>query len=580
MPAPIAPHGAAPAAFAAPAATGAPHGAAPAAFAAPAATGAPHGAVPAAFAAPAATGAPHGAAPAAFAAPAATGAPHEAAPKPPKPTKPPKPAPRAGRKPTLPERIFGVFILVAAVIVLVTATTQWLSDTAKIRHKATVKIVKTVAPLQDGWQLDFPKEIKDPRRLQVWDARAAQLSVASQDAASGFTGQVLSENQILTLVKGTDGTKETQALALIDTATGRAVWEKTYGDLPLDYCLPEMWQSQVVCESKQAKKIVKIDPTGNIVVGDLPGGIWDLATGEHVIATVFDRFLVVPIGISQGAAAGVEVQFINPDFTYHTRYQVLSPNASAAKPLHVQSRGSITLVGSLTANADGSNRQYTWGFSQMLNMKTGKLDLANLGEAPQASLLEAGFFASSDPDGAVADATTGNATATGTWRLYQPDGSLSAEGRAPVAALQAMHSQLRSGLTLDLATATTALQSGKVPVIMPDKTYLLAPTGETCGAWSTCAATTWTTGDGVEIKLKTPGKPLMNHAATVVFTVANGLEAFGLADGKQLWEGLTPPIKDAVLTGDPLAFSGGIARLAQIGDAGAARGSLTFWRLP
>ncbi|WP_252865211.1 hypothetical protein [Mobiluncus mulieris] len=72
----------------------------------------------------------------------------------------------------------------------------------------------------------------------------------------------------------------------------------------------------------------------------------------------------------------------------------------------------------------------------------------------------------------------------------------------------------------------------------------------------------------------------MNHAATVVFTVANGLEAFGLADGKQLWEGLTPPIKDAVLTGDPLAFSGGIARLAQIGDAGAARGSLTFWRLP
>ncbi|WP_252865209.1 hypothetical protein [Mobiluncus mulieris] len=53
-------------------------------------------------------------------------------------------------------------------------------------------------------------------------------------------------------------------------------------------------------------------------------GIWDLATGEHVIATVFDRFLVVPIGISQGAAAGVEVQFINPDFTYHTRYQVLS----------------------------------------------------------------------------------------------------------------------------------------------------------------------------------------------------------------------------------------------------------------
>ncbi|WP_252865208.1 hypothetical protein [Mobiluncus mulieris] len=220
---------------------------------------APHGAVPAAFAAPAATGAPHGAAPAAFAAPAATGAPHGAVPPrllrlpPPmrlmelrrrvccacrhrcaswsraqtaKPAKPPKPAPRAVRKPTLPERIFGVFILVAAVIVLVTATTQWLSDTAKIRHKATVKIVKTVAPLQDGWQLDFPKEIKDPRRLQVWDARAAQLSVASQDAASGFTGQVLSENQILTLVKGTDATKETQALALIDTATGRAVWEK------------------------------------------------------------------------------------------------------------------------------------------------------------------------------------------------------------------------------------------------------------------------------------------------------------------------------------------------------------------
>lgn len=488
-----------------------------------------------------------------------------------------KAAVRAARKPTLPERIFGVFLVIAAIAVLITATTQWLNDTAKIRNKATVKVIKTVAPLQDGWQLSFPKELTDPRQIQVWDAKAAQLSVASQDAASGFKGQVLAENQAIALIKGTDGTKETQALALIDTATGQATWEKPYNDLPLDYCLPEMWQSQVVCESRQAKKIVKIDPAGNIAVGDLPGGIWDLATGEHVIATVFDRFLVVPIAISQGAASGVEAQFINPDFTYHTRYQVLSPNTTAAKPLHVQSRGAITLVGTLTAGADGSNRHHTWGFSQMLNMKQGTLDLTNLGEAPQASLLEAGFFASSDPDAAV---PSGSAPATGTWRLYSPDGSLSAEGSAPLVALQAMHTQLRAGLTLDLATATAALQSGKIPVIMPDKTYFLAAPGETCAAWPGCAATTWTSGDGIEVKLKTPGKPLMNTATTVVFTATSGLTAFGLADGKPLWEGITPPIKGATLSGDPLALAGGIARLAQIGDGGAAHGTLTFWRLP
>lgn len=489
-----------------------------------------------------------------------------------------KVAVRAARKPTLPERIFGVFLVIAAITVLITATTQWLNDTAKIRNKATVKVIKTVAPLKDGWQLNLPQELTDPRQLQVWDAKAAQLSVASQDAASGFVGQVLSENQILTLVKGTDGTKETQALALIDTTSGQAVWEKPYNDLPLDYCLPEMWQSQVVCESKEAKRIVKIDPAGNVTVGELPGGIWDLATGEHVIATVFDRFLVVPIAISQGSSAGVEAQFINPDFTYHTRYQVLSPNTTAAKPLHVQSRGAITLVGALTSAADGSNRQHAWGFSQMLNMKQGTLDLANLGDSPQASLLEAGFFASSDPDGSAG--TPGAPTSTGTWRLYSPDGSLSAEGSAPLAALQAMHTQLRSGLTLDLATATAALQSGKIPVIMPDKTYFLAAPSETCAAWPACAATTWTTGDNTQIKLKSPGKPLMTNATTAVFTAANGLEAFGLADGKPLWEGITPPIKGAALTGDSLALSDGIARLAQIGDAAKARGTLTFWRLP
>lgn len=465
-----------------------------------------------------------------------------------------------------------MLLLLGAIAVLVTATMQWLGDTARIRQKALVKKVTTVAPLPDGWQLELPAGIEDPRTIQVWDAKAAQHSVAAQDAASGFTGQVLQGSQNLVLIKGTDGKNETQALALIDAQNGQAAWSKIYNDLPLDYCLPEMWQSSVVCESRQARKVVKIDPAGNITIADLPGGIWDLATGEHVISTVFDKFLVVPLGISQGDSAGVEAQFIKPDFTYWAKFQALVPNSTAAKPLLAQSRGAITLLGVLTSAADGSNRQYTWKFSQLLNLKQGSLDLTNLGDAPQASLLEAGFFASSDPQDEGPN--------PGTWRLYNPDGSVNAEGQAPLAALQAMHSQLRQGLTLDITAATKALQSGKVSAIMPDKSYFLAASGETCATWQGCAATVWTTGDGVEIKLKDPGRPLMTDSKTIVFKTASELLGYGVVDGKLLWEGVTPPLENAAMTGEPRGFATGIAQLAQIGEDENATGILKYWPLP
>lgn len=485
----------------------------------------------------------------------------------------PKLRPVAARKPTIIERVFGFVILLAAIAVLVVAPFQWLSDTARIRQKATVKIIKTVAPLRKAWQLDLPAEMKDPRFLQSWNARDAQLSIAAQDAASGLKTPVLSENQVLTLIKGTDGTKETQALALVDTSTGRAVWEKTYADLPLDYCLPVMWQSQAVCESRNAKKIVKVDPAGNVTVGELPNGIWDLATGAHVLGTVFDRFLVVPVAVSENSSAGADAVFINPDFTYKGRFQVLSPGAVAAKPLLVQSRGAVTLVGVLTASANGSNRRHTWSFSQLINTSSKKFDLDDLGATAQMSLLEAGFFASADPENT---GTTGG-DSLGAWRLYHPDGTPAEQGRAPMVALQALHSQLRAGLTLDLANATKALQSGKVPVVMPDKTYFLASAGESCVSWPGCTAEAWTTGDGVRLRLKTPSLPLASDGKTVVFNVGKGLDAYGMADGKKLWEGIIPPLKGATLSGAPLSLGGGIAQLAQIG---LGRGTLTFWRLP
>lgn len=486
-------------------------------------------------------------------------------------------------KPSAPEhkplalRFFGGFIVVVALAVLITAVSQWFADTARIRAGAVVKVIKEVAPLRSGWQLELPGSMKDPRSVQIWDYRDAQNSLAAHERSGGAgeaVGPTLAETQLMLLVKGTDGKKETQVIGVVDAASGKPVWMKPYNDLPLDYCLDQLWESSMVCESKKSKKVVRIDPTGNVTPADLPNGIWDLATGEHVIGTIFDRFLVVPIGVKEGASAGVEAQFINPDFTYKKRFQVLVPNSQAAKPLLVQSRGSITLVGALTSAADGSNLQSTWSFSQLINVKIGNLDLSNLGSAPQASLLEAGFFASSDPKDA--------AKPQGSWKLYNPDGTVSAQGQAPVVALQAMHAQLRNGLPLDLTAAANALKSGRVPVIMKDRTYFLGAAGETCQNWPGCAATDWKTGDGVQIRLKEPGEPLLSNQTTVVFRSVNGMVAYGVVDGKFLWQGVTPPQKGAATTEDPTPFGKGLGQLAQIGDIqkGNAKAVLTFWNLP
>ncbi|MDD7541286.1 MAG: hypothetical protein SPK50_03230 [Mobiluncus porci] len=497
-------------------------------------------------------------------APAAPAAAPTAAPAQKKPRKP-------VRLPSLPERIFGAFLVIAAVVVLVTATTQWISDTTRIRNQATVKVIKTVAPLDKGWQLDLPKEMKDPRSIQVWDYQDSQNSLAAQDNATGATAK-LTETQNLVLVKGTDGKKETQAIALIDTATGQAVWSKTYNDLPLDYCLDQLWTSSIVCESGAAKKVVRIDPTGNVAVGDLPNGIWDLATGSHHIGSVYDQFLVVPIAVAQGASAGVDAQYINPDFSYRAHYQILVPNAAAAEPISTQSRGSTVLVGVVTSGANGENLKHTWGWAQTLNTVTGTINTSNLGSQSQVSMLEAGFFGSSNPEDTASDQAD--------WAVYNPDASVAAQGKAPRVAVQAMHAQLRSGLVLDATAATAAMQSGKVPVIMPDKTYFVGSAGETCSTWPGCAAREWTTGDGAAIRLKDIGSPLTSDGKTAVFSAGGGLLAYGVVDGKFLWEGITPPLEGAAVTGDPQPLGAGIAQLAQVGEVKNAKAVLAYWNLP
>lgn len=477
------------------------------------------------------------------------------------------------RQPSTIERILGVIILLGAIAVLVLATTQWIGDTNRIRAKATIHKITTVAPVKEQWTLDLPAKMKDPRSVQIWDYADSQNSLAAQDAATGVTAK-LTDTQNLILVKGTDGKAQTQAIALIDVATGQAIWNKTYDNLPLDYCLNQLWQSSITCESDAAKKVVRIDPTGNVTVGDLPNGIWDLATGEHVIGAIHDRFLVVPIGVGEGGSAGAQAAYVNPDFTWKGQYQLLVPNAQAAQPIHLQTKGSVTLLGVLTADTNGENRLHTWGYSQSLNLKTGSLDTAALGPESQVSLLEAGFFASASLDDSADQID---------WQIFNPDGTPSASGKAPKAAVQAMHTQLRAGLPLDTTAATAAMQSGKVPAIMPDRSYLLTAVSETCNIWPGCASKNWSTGDGVALNLKAVATPLTSSDTAAIFTEANGgMLAYGTADGKFLWEGVVPPLKEATTTGDVFSLGEGFGQLAQLGSVGdgSAKAVLRYLAMP
>ncbi|WP_299294480.1 hypothetical protein [uncultured Mobiluncus sp.] len=478
----------------------------------------------------------------------------------------------AARQPRLVERIIGAIILALAVVVLVTATMQWFGDTARIRNKAEVKKITTVAPLKEAWTLAMPAKMKDPRSVQVWGYADSQDSLAAQDAATGVSAK-LAENEQLVLVKGTDGKAQTQAIALVDETTGTAKWSKTYDDLPLDYCLKQLWQSSITCESDAAKKVVRIDPSGNVAVGDLPNDIWDLATGEHVLGAIFDQFLVVPIAVGEGNSAGAQAVYITPDFAWKGKFPLMVPNAQAAKPLLVQTRGSVTLLGVTTSNQDGSNRQNTWSYSQIINTKIGSFDTTKLGSESQISMLEAGFFASADPQSA----------AEVDWQVHGSDGAVVGEGKCPSLAAQALHAQLRAGLRLDTDSAMAALKSGKVPVLMPNRTYFLAEGSDTCASWPGCAAKAWTTGDGVTINLKSPGTPLASDGSKAVFTEGNGgLLSYGVVDGKFLWEGIAPPLKDAATTGDTFVFGSGLGQLAQLGDLnkGSAKAVLRYLTLP
>lgn len=478
----------------------------------------------------------------------------------------------AARQPSLVERIIGAIILALAVVVLVTATMQWFGDTARIRSNAEVKKITTVAPLKEAWTLAMPAKMKDPRSVQVWGYADSQDSLAAQDAATGVTAK-LAENEQLVLVKGTDGKAQTQAIALVDETTGTAKWSKTYDDLPLDYCLKQLWQSSITCESDAAKKVVRIDPSGNVAVGDLPNDIWDLATGEHVLGAIFDQFLVVPIAVGEGNSAGVQAVYVTPDFAWKGKFPLMVPNAQAAKPLLVQTRGSVTLLGVTTSNQDGSNRQNTWSYSQIINTKIGSFDTSKLGSESQISMLEAGFFASADPQSA----------AEVVWQVHGSDGAIVGEGKCPSLAAQALHAQLRAGLRLDTDSAMAALKSGKIPVLMPNRTYFLADGSETCASWPGCAAKAWTTGDGVTINLKAPGTPLASDGSKAVFTEGNGgLLSYGVVDGKFLWEGIAPPLKDAATTGDTFVFGSGLGQLAQLGDLnkGSAKAVLRYLTLP
>lgn len=476
-------------------------------------------------------------------------------------------------KPSKPQRIFGYVLVIGAIVVLVTAVTQFFMDMRRINEQARIVHITKVAPVKQAWRLDLDSALKDPRTLQSWDYLDAQASVSSMDG-TGSAG-MLTQNQQMVLVKGTDGTKEIQLLALVNLDSGTAQWQKTYADLPLDYCLEQMWQGGVVCESDQAQKIVRIHPDGNIEVGALPEGMWGLATGQHVLAAVFDKFLVVPLAVSAGGGAGTEVDFITSNYTIASQFKVLTPNATAAQPQNTQTRNSITLSGALTSASDGSNRQSTWGFSQGLASSTGTLDTSGLGAESQASMLEAGFFASAEP--------TEKDQVQVKWAIYNPDGSVASTGSAPTVAAQALHAQLRAGLMLDASNAATALNSGKIPALTGNRDFWLTPVSDSCAQWSNCESRDWTSPKGASVTLKKPARVLYSTEDTMIFVTTDGaLMAYGAADGKSLWEGVLPLEKAATSKGDPLAFAGGVAQLSQLGqiDAGDAKAVLTYWTLP
>lgn len=474
----------------------------------------------------------------------------------PKDTKPKKAAPTH----SLPARLLGYFMVVASIGILAYTGYDVNAKMKERAKKAAVPQLTQVSPLEEAWRLNLPQPLLDPRQVYTWD-------LPNSNGAA----------QTLVVASGTDGQKAVSVATLVSD-DGQAQWEKDLSQTPLDYCLKDLWQGKVTCESHAAKKVVTIAPDGNFEARDLPQ--WDSATGEHVLTGVLDQFLIATLGVGGSGQAGAEAWFYKPDLTYFGKVSNMVPGANAAVPLNSQVHGTQTLVGVHASNAQNEHT-YRWVFGANINQVVKEIDTSNLGPEPQVSLLEVGFFASSNPEIKVEGDVT-NASNQAQWKVLKSDGSVEAEGSAPAAAVQALHSQLRAGNFVDGASAAAALQSSQALAILNDGQLIGTTDLATCLDWASCSAKNWTTAAGINLPLPIAGHPLAAFNNQVVFTTNNGLVSSGLADGQELWSGILPPVEEAVGTRSPLAVGSRIWVPAQLGKAGdsASRAAIIAYDLP
>lgn len=477
------------------------------------------------------------------------------------------------REHSWPARLFGYFLVVASVAVLALASWDMYTKITRQNSRAVVPHLTQVAPLDQAWRLDLPKTLLDPRSMQSWQ---------------------MPDGQLAALISGTDGKKNTQVVTKLDGASGKATWNIAPQNY-LDYCLHQLWNGQIVCESKAAKKIVTINDQGQETAHDLP--FWDNATGEHVLGGVIDHFLAVPIATAEGNSAGTHVMYLNPDFSYKGRFPIMVRGATGAEPLPTAMHGAMALSGAHTS--DGTSENYTWSYALMLNSKIGLLDTAKLGPEPQAALLDNGFFATgtettqgpatdegpSTAEGPAPTAPSSHANAPAAsvpWQVYKADGTMQAQGSTFVAPAQALVAQSRQGHLVSTDTAVQVLQSNQVAVILPDSSLVTTTDLKDCPAWTDCAAKEWQAEGGKTMTLPYAGLPVLQDGSATVFRLANGLAAVGNADGKNLWSGIVPPIKGAVATREITTLGNTLVTLAQMGSTKdpQAHAALIAWKLP
>ncbi|MDO5672277.1 MAG: hypothetical protein Q4G30_05390 [Actinomycetaceae bacterium] len=460
-------------------------------------------------------------------------------------------------RPSLPARAFGVLLVCASLVIVPYLVWDIVSTAQDKASAARIPEVTSVSPLETAWTSDVPAPLVDPRKLQSW--HIAQIG------------------RELLLLEGTDGSKETAVLMQIDPSTGHVDWSRPLDGLKPANCLPQLWQGYGVCTDTASRSLVLLGGEAQVQTHVIEQ--WDHALGDQVITGIFDQFLLIPIAAAREGSQGMEVIFMNPDFSTRSGYPLFVPGAQATQPLTAQAHGAQLLAGVHTST--GETHTYTWGYSISFNQRTGLLDTSTLGAMPQASLLESGFIASADPFEEHADDGEDATPAELPWRIYDDFGRVTAEGQAPVNVLHLLHEQLRAGRYLDAATAQGYLDAKHIPFIVNDGLVLTTTDMASCRSFNECVSTTWLGPTGASITLQAPARPIIEKSGSIVFLAEGGLYAYGAAQGEALWDGIVPPLEGAGSRRDPQAIGSELWVASLMGEAKKdGRAVLTAYRMP